>query len=71
MAKECVVFGCTNRDTDKQLGLKFHRIPKNEPRRALWLKAIRRQDPASGKDWAPGDEGARVCSDHFIKGKIV
>lgn len=71
MGKECVVFGCANRDTDKQLGLKFHRIPRDEPRRTRWMNVIKRSDPNTGKDWTPGDDGARVCSEHFIEGRSL
>ena len=70
MGKECIVVGCTNRDTDKQEGLKFHRLPKQEYRRKLWLQAINRKNPSTGEFWIPRDDGARVCSEHFIEGKV-
>ena len=39
MGKECIVVGCCNKDTDKQLVLKFHRLAKEETRRVIeWLK---------------------------------
>ncbi|XP_052062484.1 uncharacterized protein LOC127702366 isoform X2 [Mytilus californianus] len=71
MGKVCVVLGCRNRDSHKQPGIKFHRIPKDEERKQLWIKAINRRDPLTGKVWISGDEGARVCSvsEHFIDGK--
>ncbi|XP_060084503.1 uncharacterized protein LOC132563767, partial [Ylistrum balloti] len=48
MGKECVVLGCTNRDTDKQENLKFNRIPKDVISRSKWLKAVNRIDPNTG-----------------------
>ena len=68
MGKECVIFGCTNRDTDMLPGVKFHRIPSAEPRRSMWIKAINRKDCTTGKDWSPGDKSARICSEHFLQG---
>ena len=68
MGKECVVVGCTNRDTDKSPGPGFHRLPASEPRRTMWLQAINRKDENTSRTWAPGDKGARICSHHFIKG---
>ena len=32
MGKECIVVVCCNRDIDKQLELKFHRLPKEDTR---------------------------------------
>ena len=60
MGKECVIFGCTNRDTDMLPGVTFHRIPSAEPRRSMWIKAINRKDCTTGKDWSPGDKSARI-----------
>ncbi|ESO02969.1 hypothetical protein HELRODRAFT_184728 [Helobdella robusta] len=68
MGKNCVIVGCRNKDTNKMEGLKFHRIPKDEPRRSLWLKAINRLCPITGKPWVPSDDG-RICSSHFVKEK--
>ena len=69
MGKQCVVCGCHNRDSSKIPGLKFHRIPADAKRRKLWLNAINRKHSVTGKDWEPEDDGARVCSAHFIKGQ--
>ena len=63
IGKECIVVGCCNRDTDKQLGLTFHRLPKEETRRKLWLNAINRKYTVIPKDWIPGHDGTRVCSE--------
>ncbi|CAG2244519.1 unnamed protein product [Mytilus edulis] len=59
MGKVCIVLGCRNRDSHKQPGIKFHRIPKDEGRKELWIRAINRRDPVTGKVWISGDEGAR------------
>ena len=40
MGKECIVVGCCHRDTDKQLGLKCHRLPKEETSRKLFEPKI-------------------------------
>ena len=60
IGKECIVVGCCNRDTDKQLGLTFHRLSKEETRRKLWLNAI---NTVIAKDWIAGDDRTRVCSE--------
>jgi len=39
MGKDCVVVGCCYIDTDKQLGLKCDRLPKEETPRKLLLNA--------------------------------
>ena len=75
----CAVYGCSNnaaRDKSKR----FFRIPKvivnNDPekreetltraRRNQWLKNISREDLTEEKA-----AFTRVCSDHFISGKLV
>ncbi|KAK2193201.1 hypothetical protein NP493_14g07072 [Ridgeia piscesae] len=60
MVVSCVVVGCTSRCIDSSLC--FHRIPKEEKRRQLWLNAIKR------KGWTPTSND-RVCGRHFISGK--
>lgn len=66
MGKECIVLVCNNRDSDNQCGLNFNRITKIEPRRSLWHRPIRRNAKKSDKEWIPGDDVAKVCSDHFV-----
>jgi hypothetical protein len=73
MGKACIIYGCKNRESGNGEGdkIKFHRIPKEEPRRSLWLRALNKRDENTGKAWFPIDVGARVCSKHFIKGMYL
>jgi hypothetical protein len=41
--------------------MSFHRFPKDENRRRMWINAVRR------KDWVPSKED-RVCGRHFVTG---
>ncbi|GBM01114.1 DNA transposase THAP9 [Araneus ventricosus] len=54
----CVAFNCTNRCSKKIPGLTFHSFPKNETRRQLWVKAVRREN------WEPS-KFSKLCSKHF------
>ena len=54
-----LLWGCASRCVDSSLA--FHRIPKEEKRRQLWLNAIKR------KGWTPTSND-RVCGRHFIAG---
>ena len=75
MVHSCCVVGCSNRQ-GRDRGRSFYRIPKiidgqgaktkdlSIKRRSAWLASLNR------KDWKPGN-GARVCSDHFISGKLA
>ena len=69
MGKECIVVGCCNRDMDKQLGLKFHRLAIEETRRKLWLNAINRKDTVTGIDWIPDDDDDIDISETVTKTK--
>ncbi|GBN06109.1 hypothetical protein AVEN_99795-1 [Araneus ventricosus] len=54
----CVAFNCTNRCSKKIPGLTFHSFPKDETRRQLWVKAVRRENWESSKF-------SKLCSIHF------
>ncbi|XP_014290271.1 uncharacterized protein [Halyomorpha halys] len=53
----CSVFGCTKRTGKDKVS--FHRIPLNPELKALWVKAINREN------WTP-TTNCRICSDHFL-----
>lgn len=55
---KCLVNGCRN--TPKNLGVSFHRLPAKEPLRSRWLEAL-------GQSALPEYDMKflRVCSDHF------
>ncbi|CAL1294902.1 unnamed protein product, partial [Larinioides sclopetarius] len=59
----CVAFNCTNRCSKKIPGTTFHRFPKDETRKNLWVKAIRRAN------WEPS-KFSRLCSKHFPEDMI-
>ena len=65
----CCVYGCTNCYSTG--GLKFYRTPTGlrpfqSNWRRLWLQAIKRVD------WIEDIiKNARVCSAHFISGKVI
>ncbi|XP_066579221.1 uncharacterized protein LOC136768760 isoform X2 [Amia ocellicauda] len=65
----CCVVGCRNRK-GREKDVQYHRIPSTRTpfsvrRRALWLQAMKRAD-------CPGNliKNARLCSAHFISGKV-
>ena len=63
----CCVVGCQNRTKDgvKLFGLPAGSHPFQRNRRRLWLQAIKRVwDESSVK------KDVRVCSAHFISGKV-
>ncbi|XP_031555310.1 THAP domain-containing protein 11-like, partial [Actinia tenebrosa] len=45
----------------------FYRIPKEEPRRSMWIKAINRREENNGNLWIPSSDNDRICSEHFVK----
>ena len=75
----CAVFGCGN-NASRDKTKRFFRIPKiikncdpdkrdenlSRARRQQWLKNISRADLTEKKA-----DFTRVCSDHFISGKII
>lgn len=66
----CCAIGCKNRHGQSK-EIRFYRIPSmstpfNVERRGLWLKAINRSN------WSDASiRNARICSVHFISGKIL
>ena len=61
----CCALGCSNwSGKDKFMGVKqsYFTFPKNDKRRASWLKAIPRIH------WASSTY-SKICSDHFIGGE--
>lgn len=75
MVNYCRVLGCHNR-SDREKNLHFYRLPKiilnqgeehkqlSEERRRLWLARLNQN--LMGKNL----DNIRVCSAHFIKGKV-
>lgn len=61
MVKNCCVVGCHN-VFKASSGIKFHRFPKDEERRAKWIAAVRREN------WTPNDN-TWICSQHFVNGE--
>ena len=61
MVISCCSIGCTNRQGKGRV--KFFRFPANQSRKNQWIAAIKR------KNWTPS-EYSRICSAHFINGKL-
>ncbi|XP_071042246.1 DNA transposase THAP9 isoform X3 [Parasteatoda tepidariorum] len=59
----CVAYGCTNRWTKKMTGITFHSFPKDEKRKQLWIKAVRRVN------WKPSS-CSKLCNEHFSEDMI-
>ncbi|VVC36939.1 Zinc finger, C2CH-type [Cinara cedri] len=57
----CYICGSTNTLINKNLGISFHRIPKNEEYRPQWLKFIK----ICGKNDLNVKPGSLICSRHF------
>ncbi|CAL1298951.1 unnamed protein product [Larinioides sclopetarius] len=57
MVASCCAYGCTERYL-KEGPLTFHRFPKDEIRRKLWEKQLRRENFKSNNN-------TRICSKHF------
>ena len=66
MVNSCCAFGCTARDIkeNRDVGIKFYRIPVKEPKRTLWLNAIRRHN------FQPKQHTV-ICSQHFVGGIVI
>ena len=66
MVNSCCAFGCTARDIkeNRDAGIKFYRIPVKEPKRTLWLNAIRRHN------FQPKQHTV-ICSQHFVGGIVT
>lgn len=69
MPDSCCAVDCTNM-RGKEKKLCFYRIPfgstpESKRRRELWVNAIKR------KNWPDEKiDNARICSEHFISGKL-
>ena len=65
MPKYCSSVGCKSREYKdaRKDGLTFHQYPKDETRRNLWAKAVRRQN-SDGSEWKPTNS-SYLCSEHF------
>ncbi|XP_044138049.1 THAP domain-containing protein 7 isoform X2 [Bufo gargarizans] len=66
MVRSCSAANCVNRQTvlTKRKGITFHRFPKEESRRTLWVNAVSRSHAAVGSDWTPSVHSS-LCSQHF------
>ncbi|XP_050500468.1 52 kDa repressor of the inhibitor of the protein kinase-like isoform X2 [Diabrotica virgifera virgifera] len=54
----CSAYGCKSRSTKNEVGVTFHRFPKDEPKRSLWI------DNMKIKNFTP-TKNHRICSKHF------
>ena len=60
MVNFCVP-GCTNYSAkSKEVGISYHKIPKEKSLRKAWIARLRR-------DNLPPPENCYVCSDHFTE----
>ncbi|KAM4704258.1 THAP domain-containing protein 7 isoform 1-T3 [Rhinophrynus dorsalis] len=66
MVRSCSAANCVNRQTalSKRKGITFHRFPKEEARRKLWVLAVSCSHAAVGSDWTPSIHSS-LCSQHF------
>ncbi|KAG9481926.1 hypothetical protein GDO78_010910 [Eleutherodactylus coqui] len=66
MVRSCSAANCVNRQTaqTKRKGITFHRFPKEESRRTLWVNAVSQSHAAVGSDWTPSVHSS-LCSQHF------
>ncbi|XP_063799397.1 THAP domain-containing protein 7 isoform X1 [Pseudophryne corroboree] len=66
MVRSCSAANCVNRQTvlTKRKGITFHRFPKEESRRTLWVNAVAHSHETVGSDWTPSIHSS-LCSQHF------
>ncbi|NP_001088733.1 THAP domain containing 7 S homeolog [Xenopus laevis] len=66
MVRSCSAANCVNRQTalSKRKGITFHRFPKEQARRQLWITAVTHSHAAVGTDWTPSIHSS-LCSQHF------
>ncbi|CAI6366709.1 unnamed protein product [Macrosiphum euphorbiae] len=60
----CFVCGRSSNSKNKDLGISFHQIPKNENHRAQWLDCIKK----CGVDHLKTKPKSIICSEHFTMG---
>ena len=61
----CIAFGCNNKNTEQKKGISFHRLPKDEKLKKVWLAKLRLKCPPKNLD------NVRVCSEHFTPDSFV
>ncbi|XP_018432444.1 PREDICTED: THAP domain-containing protein 7 [Nanorana parkeri] len=66
MVRSCSAANCVNRQTalTKRKGITFHRFPKEESRRELWVNAVSQSHSEVGSEWTPSVHSS-LCSQHF------
>ncbi|XP_053308228.1 THAP domain-containing protein 7 isoform X2 [Spea bombifrons] len=66
MVRSCSAANCVNRQTplSRRKGITFHRFPKEEGRRQLWVTAVSLSHAATGSEWTPSVHSS-LCSQHF------
>ncbi|XP_078510939.1 THAP domain-containing protein 7 [Lissotriton helveticus] len=66
MVRTCSAANCVNRHTptSKRRGITFHRFPKEEGRRELWVAAVALSHSSADSNWTPSVHSS-LCSQHF------
>ncbi|CAH2319627.1 THAP domain-containing 7 isoform X1 [Pelobates cultripes] len=66
MVRSCSAANCFNRQTSlsRRKGITFHRFPKEDVRRKLWVTAVSLSHEAAGSEWTPSIHSS-LCSQHF------
>ena len=64
MIRSCCTYNCTTRAVKeaREAGIQFYRIPQDEAKRTLWLKAINRKDFRATASMV-------ICSQHLLGGE--